>query len=434
MTSALDHLRQSLQRHPQGCVLRNLRVPVALTAGLRMRDVAQGFGTTDVALSNGTLMPEAADLPVVDMTGHAALPPFIDAHVHLDKAYTVRRTGLADGTLFGAIETVRRDLPNWSADDLHTRMERGLSRAVAQGTGALRTHLDTYGLPDDTVAWDVVADLAARYAGQIAVQPVALFALSRVADPDFEDRCAQVARRGGVLGAFIAPGMATASELRAFLRAADRHGLDTDFHVDETLDPGATGIASLAEAVLETGFSGRVVAGHCCALSTQSTDGLSAQLDQIAQAGIHVIALPRTNLYLQARQPGVSPRLRGIAPITEMRARGIPVSLASDNVQDAFLPFGDFDMLDLMRTAAQTAHLDQDLSALADMVMGVPAQAIGSDLTGRLTAGHAADLTIFAGTDWVDLLSGSGQTRLVLRRGQPLTPQPGRALTAKAML
>ena len=49
--------------------------------------------------------------------------------------------------------------------------------------------------------------------------------------------------------------------------AAKAHGLDLDFHVDESASPDARSLGRLADAALRHKFSGKIVAGHCCSLA-----------------------------------------------------------------------------------------------------------------------------------------------------------------------
>src|SRR5690606_35313077 len=111
------------------------------------------------------------------------------------------------------------------------------------------------------------------------------------------------------------------------------------------------------------GFKGRVVAGHCCSLSSRDENEAAALIAKVADAGIHVISLPHSNLYLQDRRAHRTPRLRGLTLAHELHAAGVPVHFASDNVQDPFFPFGEFDMLEVTRSAVRLAHLDNDIAS-----------------------------------------------------------------------
>lgn len=405
-------------------VLRNVQMPATLAGDLPVRrlDAASGLASLDVAVRDGRFAPAEAAEQVVDAGGRLLLPGFVDMHVHLDKALTVGRTGFSDAGLGRAVELAIADAPNRTVDDLITRMHAALIRAESHGTVALRTHLDTFEEPDASAAWTAFAEVQAAWAKRLVLQPVALMALFRVESEDFDRRCAQIAKRGGMLGAFIGPGAATPERLDLLLAAAARHGLDLDLHVDETLDAAADGLSLLAETAIRQRFAGRIAAGHCCALAQKPQAEMNALIGKVAEAGIDVVALPLTNGFLQDRQPGRTPRLRGLAPVQELRAAGVNVVFASDNVRDAFYPYGDFDMVEVLRKALFLGQLEADPAGWIPAFHGNAARAMGLEDVGTIRIGGKADAVLFEARDWADLMSGSGGERTVLRQGRPLAP------------
>ncbi|MCC6006679.1 MAG: cytosine deaminase [Rhodobacteraceae bacterium] len=408
--------------------LENARVPEALVQGLSVRghDHRTGLAITDIGIAtDGTFTSDPTGARRIDLAGRIVLPTFIDSHVHLDKAYIVRRTGIPAGGLLDAVRLSGADAPNWTIDDLLARMERALSRAHANGTSALRTHLDTPVLPSESPAWHAFDRLRTQWRGRVEMQAVALMALERIDDAaDYAERCRQIAERRGILGAFIAPGMATPERLDNLFEAAGRYGLDVDFHVDETLNPEARGLDLICESLERTGFAGRVMAGHCCSLGTMPPADRDRIIAMTQRAGVHVVALPTSNLFLQDRQPLATPLRRGITAVRELRAAGASVHFASDNVQDPFFPYGDFDMLDIFRTAVQVAHLDDDVGGWIAAQFDNGARACGLADHGRLSAGHPADAIILEARDLYDLMSRHHGARVVLRRGIALPPAP----------
>ncbi len=404
-------------------VLSGVTVPGTLLSGLDGRAAsgraASGMRTTDIGIAGGRFRRPAdlAGARRVQAAGWTLLPGLADAHVHLDKTYTVSETGMADGTLMGAIRLHSEVSGNWTRADHLQRMRRAVTEAAAAGTRHLRTHVDCPRPPDQMPGWQAARAVQAE--GDVTVQLCALGALSRAQDADFTDRCRQVAAAGGVLGAFVAPGQADRALFEDFLKGAEAHGLDVDLHIDEGLHPGPASLPVLAEAVLATGYKGRVLAGHGCALSLQPEPERARALDRIAEAGIAVASLPRTNLYLQDRSPDGTPVRRGITIVHEMRAHGIPVLFGADNVADAYYPLGDYDLLHLFGEAMTVAHLDQDPDGWIDAIAGVPARAMGLD-GGRIAPGAVADGVLVQAADWPGLLTAPVAGRLVLRDGAPL--------------
>ena len=74
-----------------------------------------------------------------------------------------------------------------------------------------------------------------------------------------------------------------------------------------------------------------------------------ATMDRVAEADIAVVTLPMCNLHLQDRDAGATPRWRGVTLVHELAARGVRVSVGSDNTRDPFYDYGDLDMLETFR-------------------------------------------------------------------------------------
>ncbi len=416
----------NLQAAGTGLWLDNARVPAALAEGFALRDadVGTGLATVDLGISgDGSFGAPAPTARRIDLQGRLVLPAFVDSHVHLDKAYTVARTGLPDGGLLAAVRLAGADAANWTAADLESRMERALARAHANGTAALRTHLDTPVPPMQSASWQVLGRLRQVWRGRLDIQAVALMALERVDDAaDYAERCRQIAALEGVLGAFIAPGMATAARLDRLFDMAARYGLAVDFHVDETLDPASRGLEMICDSLARTGFDGPVMAGHCCSLATMPQADRARIIAKVAACGVHVVSLPHSNLFLQDRRAGTTPRQRGLTAVQELRAAGASVHFASDNVQDPFYPYGDFDVVEVFRTGVQAVQLEADLGAWLIAQCTEATRACGFAGRGRLTPGGPADAVIFEARGLPDLMSQRAGPRLVIRQGVPVRP------------
>jgi cytosine deaminase len=393
--------------------LTNATVPACLLG--RPGDLVR----TSLVIDDGRLA-EGPAATAVDLRGAMVLPAFVDMHTHLDKGHIWPRCPNPDGTFAAALAAVEADrTARWSASDVRARMDFALRCAYAHGTRAIRTHLDS-APPQDAISWPVFCELREAWAGRIALQAVCLVGCD-TADfgGAFLATADRVAAAGGVLGMVTYPLPDLAARLRAFLEIAGARGLAVDFHVDETLDPGAETLRAIAEAVRDTGFDRPAVVGHCCSLAAQDEARALDTLDLVARAGIAVVSLPMCNLYLQDRRAGRTPRRRGVTLVHEMKARGIPVAFASDNTRDPFYAYGDLDMLEVLREATRIAHLDH---ADADWVLAfqeVPARICGF-APSPLSPGSPADLVIFRARNWTELLARPQADRVVLRRGRAI--------------
>ncbi|AWI86112.1 amidohydrolase (plasmid) [Alloyangia pacifica] len=373
-------------------------------------------GYWDVTLEGARI---AALTPSEGQGGGLLLPCFADAHVHLDKTFTAARVPSRPQSLHEAIELMAGDKPNWTAGDLRQRAARGLRRAFANGTKAMRSHVDwtEAGVP---AALPVLRELAEEWRGRVDLQLATLTPLDDM--PEVGARIAQeIAGTGAVLGAFIYRNEDIPAKLRRVFDLAETHHLQLDFHVDEGLDPEAQGLDAILQETEARGMAGRVLVGHCCSLSVRPEGAVADLLGRAAEAGMALCTLPTTNAFLQDATPDRTPRLRGLAPIHEARAAGMPVMLASDNVCDPFYPQGDYDLFDVYRMAVLAGHLDP--AGWLDSVTETPARWLGHDFA--LKAGAPADFIHIAATGLDDALNRPRAARTVWRGGAPIPETSG---------
>ena len=404
--------------------IADARIPTVLLDADLPAD-ADGLAAADLWIEAGRIVaiePSASrsDISEIDQRGGMALPCFVDMHTHIDKGHIWPRKPNPDGTFDGALVSAGEDrTANWRAEDVARRMDFSLRCAYAHGTAVLRTHLDSVA-PQHRISWPLFAEIRGRWAGRIDLQAVSILSVEDFLTGHGSELTSLIAETGGVLGAFtyMTPDLDTA--LDAMFRLAAERGLDLDFHSDESADPDARCLRHIAEAALRHRFPGRIVCGHCCSLANQPEDEANRTLDLVAEAGIAIVSLPMCNLFLQDRQGGRTPRWRGVTLLPEMRARGIPVAIASDNTRDPFYGYGDLDGLEVLREAVRIFQLDCPVGDWAAAVTRWPADIIGAEGRGRITVGGPADLILFDGRDYSELLSRPESNRRVIRAGQEI--------------
>ncbi|MCI0755643.1 cytosine deaminase [Roseomonas vastitatis] len=412
--------------------LRNACAPASLApeapAGTEKQD---GLLRLDILVEGGqvgalALAGTATD--GVDLDGGQVWPGFLDAHTHLDKGHIWPRAANQDGTFPGALAAVRADRTSlWSEADMEARADFALRCALAHGTVALRTHLDTY-LPHAATTWRLFRRLREQWAGRIDLQASSLTSVEDLDGDHGTDIANMVADAGGNLGAVahvsgnadtpLPPGYVERLN-RIFMLAEDR-GLDLDFHVDESGEAGARALRAIAETALRRRFRNRVLCGHCCSLAMQPDDYAAKTVALCAEAGIAIVVLPMCNMYLQDRIPGRTPRWRGVTLVHEMQAAGIPVSFASDNTRDPFYAYGDLDMLEVFRESVRIMQLDHPVDGWPAAVTTIPAEVMRLPYRGLLRTGAPADLVLFRGREWTELLARPQSDRIVLRAGRRL--------------
>ena len=411
---------------PPDIWLRNARVPAALLHTAPTPADAEGLTRLDLRISDGSIAaiaPPGTAAEGVDLDHGQVWPCFVDGHVHLDKTQTWPRQPNPDGTHAGARIAVTTDRGrHYSASDIEPRFEFGLRCALAHGTAAMRTHLDSI-WPGARIHWAVFRRLRDAWAGRIDLQGVSICPLEHFAGDAGVALADEVAASGGVLG-MAAMGEARSPDfqplLDRFFTLAEERGLAIDLHLDETGDPASRTLDAVAHTAIRRRCKAPIQVGHVCSLSVQPEAEAMATIALCAEAGLRVINLPMCNMYLQGRQAGRTPRWRGITMVHELRAAGVPVSFASDNCRDPFYAYGDYDMMEVYREAVRIAQLDHPFGTWAASVTATPAAACGFTDMGRIAVGAAADLVLFRARSMTELLARPQSDRIILRRGKRL--------------
>jgi cytosine/creatinine deaminase len=425
---------------PKAAIYRMIhaRVSPLLVEDAKMAGVGTQFVPIELVVEHGRIaaleldgaIEGAASLPVFDLDGGLIFPRFIDIHTHLDKGHIAPRSPNPDGTFMGARASVAGDREAyWSAADVRGRMEFSLRSALAHGTGALRTHLDSIG-KQTAISWQVFAEVREAWKDRLALQAVALFPVETAIDDEAQFRTivATVARHGGVLGGVTFLGEPPGEKLRRALdlvfSAAKAWGLSLDFHVDESDSVHARSLEFIADAVMRHKFDRPVVAGHCCSLALMQTADCSRVVAKAASANVSVVCLPMVNMYLQDRVAGRTPRWRGVAPVHEIDAAGARVLIASDNTRDPFFAYGDLDMLEVYREATRVLHLDHSARPWLALLGPLPAATMELAQHGKLRVGGPADLVLTRARTAIELLSRPQSERAVLIAGTAINTTP----------
>jgi cytosine deaminase len=403
--------------------LRNASVPSAM-----LGRPGGGIEQVDVAIADGRIASITPHMPGAgqDLDRGLVLPAFVDIHTHLDKGHIWPRKQNPDGTWMSALLAVATDRNGlWSAADVERRMDFALRAAYAHGTAAIRTHLDSIP-PQHEITWNLFAEVREKWLGKIELQAVSLVGPDNLVEPATLDAVARKTKEiGGILGGALHVFDRTEEAMLALVDKAGELDLDIDLHADETGDPRSHVLESLADAVIETGFKGRVLAGHCCVLTVQDEATQKRTIEKVARAGIAIVSLPMCNLYLQDRgeHGRVTPIRRGVTLLREFKAAGVQVAIASDNTRDPFYAYGDLDGLEVLREGARILHFDhpQDEAWGWARAVGADAAAIaGFDYTAKIEVGAPADLVLFRARNWTELLARPQYDRVVLRRGESI--------------
>ncbi|MDQ1591723.1 MAG: 5-methylthioadenosine/S-adenosylhomocysteine deaminase [Pyrinomonadaceae bacterium] len=361
-------------------------------------DAGDRILTGDVLVRDGriasigeTVADDAAD-EVIDARGAVVLPGFVQTHIHL--CQTLFRGAADDLPL---IDWLKRRV--WPLEAAHTAASvrasarLGIAEMIKGGTTSALT-MET--VNHTAEVFRVVEETGFRATvGKCMMDagddvPAELFEQT---DDSIRESLALMAewhgRANGRVRACFAPRFAvscTRELLEQVARLSRERGVLVHTHASENrteieMVERATGQRNIAYLSSLGLAAPHVALAHCVHLNTD-------ELDILARTGTHVLHCPSSNLKLGS----------GVAPVVEMLARGISVSLGADGA-----PCNNrLDMFTEMRTAALLQKVTHGADALpARRVLRMAtidgARALGLEAeTGTLEVGKRADVIVVA--------------------------------------
>jgi cytosine/adenosine deaminase-related metal-dependent hydrolase len=382
--------------HPHfDLVLADLRIgEVAADLGLRQGRIA--------AISPpGTLSATHTEA----CAGLLALPGLVDGHIHLDKTFL----GLpwvphcADTGVAGRIAAEKALLAGVTEPMGH-RARRLVDHVAARGTTALRTHVDV----DSTIG---IAGLEALLA--LREQVAHLVSMQVVAFPQSGALAHAAVLEDAVrAGADVVGGLDPAgidgdieAQLRLIFGIALRRGVPVDVHLHDPGELGAFELGRIAVHAKAAGMAGRVAVSHAYALGQVPEATLARTAAALAEAGIAIM----TN----------GPGPEAMPPVKRLVAEGVEVFVGSDNIRDAWSPYGNGDMLDRARLVGYRAALltDAELRLALDLVTAAPARVLGLPPP-MLEVGATADLVLVAAEHAAEAVATAPPRALVVKAGR----------------
>ncbi len=376
----------------------------------RLVDISIDDGTVSAIAPNGTA--DGNDRPSTgqnrgrhrDLRGHIVLPGFREPHAHLDKALSAETVDNPAGDLGGAITAWLDYRAGISHRNYVERATAAVDIYRRHGVREIRTHVDL-GLDVGTKGLEALLEVKAAVADDVDLN---LVGLPVGLTGDNASAVVAVCRRALDLGLDLMGGVPHIEEdpvqaIEIILELAGGYGRGVDIHADENLNPASGDLLSLSQAVKRTGFEPPATASHCVALSVKPLDEQKRIARLAAEAGVSVVALPHTNLYLQARDQQVSPP-RGLTPVHLLTHAGVTVAAGGDNLQDPFNPLGSGDPLEVASLMVLAGHL-----TVLDAVSAITT-------TGRavVSEGDLGDLVAIPGESIREVVATRPAQRLLL--------------------
>ena len=361
----------------------------------------------------------------VDADGRVALPGFIEPHLHLDKAFLHRRLPARFGTLDEAIRVTGILKSKQEREDVLDRSRQVLNMAVRNGTVLVRAHPDVDPI-QGLIGVETALQLKEEYRDLLDLQIVAFPQEGWLKTASVQELMEDAIN----LGADVVGGCPynelswedTRSHIDKVFDLAQKRDLDVDMHVDfadDTKDRRFAATGYIARKTIDTGYHGRVALGHVTSLGSLKPDELKPIVDLLREADIHIVTLPATDTYLGGRRDDVNPR-RGLTPVRALHAAGVNVAYSSNNVRNAFTPFGKADPLQIGNLLAHLIQFGtpEHQADIVKMSTANAARAVGIAGDYGLAVGKQADLVILDTYAVADCLLDLPPRSWVFKRGR----------------
>jgi cytosine deaminase len=397
--------------------------PDLILRGANLPDGRQGH---DILITDGLIQAVGEQIDArgrheLDVTGRLVTPPFVDCHFHMDATLSLGLPRLnRSGTLLEGIQLWNELKPQLTVEAVIERSLAYCDMAVAQGIGAIRSHVDV--CDDRLTGVEALLEVRRQVAPYLTLQLVAFPQDGLYRARGARENLTRALDMGvDIVGGIphfertMEDGRHSVAELCEL--AAER-GLMVDLHCDETDDPHSRHIETLAAETQRLGLGGRVAGSHLTSMHSMDNYYVSKLIPLIAEAGVAAIANPLINITLQGRHD-TFPKRRGLTRVAELAAAGVRVAFGHDCVMDPWYSLGSGDMLEVAHMAV---HVGQ-LTSIAAMrrcfqaVTAEPAVVMGLEGYG-LEPGCRADLVVLEAGDPVEAIRLKAARLFVLRGGR----------------
>jgi cytosine/adenosine deaminase-related metal-dependent hydrolase len=350
---------------------------------------------------------ETGDAEIIDLKGHLVLPGFVDGHIHLDKSFVGDRwrPHRPVSSLRERLSIEKQELAG--ARPIEERADALIRQAASFGTIAMRSHVD---VDASTGLTNLHAVMGARekWRGLVDIELVAFPQAGVVSCPGTADLLDAAAREGAQVVGGIDPTTLDGDaegQLQIVFGIAEKRGVKIDLHLHEPGQQGIDQLHRIAARTKASGMQGRVAVSHAYGLGDVAPGVVDRIAAALADAGVSIM----TN----------APGDRAFPPILRLREAGVRVFTGNDNIQDAWWPYGNGDMLQRAMLIGYRSgfYTDDELLFALHMATNAGAAVLGKDAYG-LKPGSDASFVIVKAPNGAAAVAAAPAERAIFRGGQ----------------
>jgi len=352
----------------------------------------------NIAIQDGKIVAIGEDIggesaQVIDAHGGLVTESFVNGHLHLDKVYTLQMAGegalkaYTGSGMGGAMTGIELAADFKSAYDqawIIPNVRKACDLAIKYGN----THIRAFADVDTKARLEGVSALLKmreEYKDRVELQVVAFPQDGIAREPGAQE----LVRQALELGADVVGGIPWIE----FTKEDEQEHVDSmcalakEFYIpismllDDVGDMEERTLEMLCKQSIAMGWQGRVTAQHCRAMELYPENYFRKLVSLLKKAGVGLVSDPHTGP-LAAR-------------VKDLLAAGVPVALGQDDIQDAYYPFGECNMLQIAFLASHLLQMltFEDMELLYDMITTSAARVLG--IKGHeLKVGGNADLVV----------------------------------------
>ncbi|MCI2394826.1 cytosine deaminase [Aliiroseovarius sediminis] len=390
-------------------------------------------GPSEILVEKGKIKQIGTNLPdtdeVVDLKGRLVVPPYVDAHLHLDYVFTGSGDEATNtsGTLFEGIARWHDVKKSQTKEDARERALKGIREEVSKGVQFIRTHVDVD--DPDLTGLKAMLELREELADNVTIQIVAFPQEGMYAYKGGDEMVEEALKMGADCVGSI-PHFEWAREIgeksiHRTVELATKYDKLIDVHCDETDDVMSRFVELLNALVMSEGIGTRTAASHTCSFGSADNAYAFRMMGLFEKSGMNFISLPTENAYLQGRQDSY-PKRRGLTRVKEFFDSGINVCFGQDSINDPWYPVGNGNLMNILDNGihlAQTMSFE-DLDRVLDLITYNGAKTLNVDDQYGIEEGKPANFLVLDADSPFEAVRTRADVLASIRNGEYLFKRP----------
>lgn len=285
---------------------------------------------------------------------------FINAHAHLDRAYSVtpdKMESVVYKQLQEKWQLVDEYKKNSKTLDYEKVILHAIEKQISMGTVGCLSFIDL----DPVSGWRAInaANNVKGLFGNGFKFKIACQTLKGVLSDEMGLMVSYAAEGGFIDAIGSLPGADKGREeehLDFLMKLSREHNLPLHVHVDQLNTSEEKETELLARKTMQWGLEGKVVAVHGISIACHDKPYRQELYKMCKDAGLYFVACPVA--WIDSRRTErLSPTHSAITPVDEMLEYDLKVAIGSDNIHDIYKPYATGDMKTELQFLLETTHI-----------------------------------------------------------------------------